>query len=61
MIDTDEVGDSKIEELKKNVHSGVFNDWEKQFIRELNGTYYDELNKSQKAVVTRLHDWLNGE
>lgn len=46
--------------LIKNMRSSVFNDWEQGFIRDLVGKKYAQLTKNQKAVVTRLNDWLKG-
>lgn len=60
MIETDEEGQRQMSLLIKNMRSSVFNDWEQGFIRDLVGKKYAQLTKNQKAVVTRLNDWLKG-
>lgn len=60
MWETNEEGNRQIIELIQNRLSGVFNEWEQAFIKDLIGKKYEKLTKRQRDVITRLIDWLRG-
>lgn len=61
MIETDEVGQKKVDHLIVNMTDEVFNDWEQGFIRDLRNKKYRDLSVREKAIVTRLTEWLMGK
>lgn len=61
VIETDAEGQRQISEIVKNVDNPCFNLWEKNFIKDMRGQRYEKLNKNQKAVITRLYSWLQGD
>lgn len=60
MVEVDAVGQKQIETLCESADSGEWNGWELEFIESLNGRKYQNLSVKQKAIITRLHDKLEG-
>lgn len=59
MIDTDETGQKKLDEVRKS--SGEMNDWEQEFLDSIGNKPYNLMTPKQKSTVGRLHDKLVGK
>lgn len=61
MLETDEEGQRQMDFLIHEKDSGIFSEWERQFIQELiRRKKYTSLSKREKSIVTRLMDWHRG-
>jgi len=59
MIDTDEVGNKKLDELKKATDvSGIWNDYEEGFLIDMRYRKYESLSPKQKSMVGKLYEKL---
>ena len=58
MLETDETGQKKLEELLKHRDQTYWTDWEQEFLDDLSDkrTKYSALSPKQKSVISRLHD-----
>lgn len=61
MIDTDETGQKKLDELIQAHDSFGWTQWEWNFIDSVNLRIYRQLSSKQKDIVGRLHDKLKGK
>lgn len=58
MIDTDAVGQQKLQELLRELDSVDWSDWELDFLTGIRTKTYAQLTSKQKSAVGRLWDQL---
>lgn len=58
MIDTDETGQKKWDELIAAAHTGPWSKWDFRFIWDNKGNKYSQLSPKQKTTVGTLHEKL---
>lgn len=58
MIDTDDTGQKKLQELVANIEDNLWNDYEKNFLERNQATLYRGLTPKQKGLVSSLYDKL---
>ena len=60
MIDTDETGQKKLDEIRREHKrdADALDDWEKHFFHVIRFFNYAQLSPKQKAAVGRTHDKL---
>lgn len=61
VIDTNEVGQQKLEELVKSINACDWSDWERSFIVRLALRSYKFLSAKQKNTVGNMWDKLKGK
>lgn len=58
MLETNEIGQAKLDEIANTIDSFDWSDWDIAFIQSVSKTLYQNLTRKQQAVVTRLWDEL---
>lgn len=58
MIDTEETGQKKWDEVVKALHTGPWSEWDFRFISGLKSNPYRNLSRKQQDVIGNLHEKL---